>query len=1216
MTASANIANTKVVPIESRGAPYYDDYNEDKNFYRILIRPGYPIQARELTQMQTMAQVQTERFGRSIYDNGSIVQGGQISIDTTGVTLNLATQYANVDVNVSQFLNQTIAYGSSNTLVQAYVIGATANSTTEPPALVIKYLTGNKFQSGDTIMVPNTAIFANLAATDANTPAAIASVSDGIFFFNGFFVRAPGQSTIASKYTTAANARIGLAITDQIITEASDTSLLDPAQESSNYQAPGGARYKIDLTLTTRSLTSTDDSAFIELLRMENGVVKKKVVYPVYSDLEDTLARRTFDESGSYTVRAFRLNLSDNSSNANTYIATIDPGKAYVHGYEFETIAPTQIIVPRARDTTTVSNYPLNMSYGNYLTVSEGRGYLDHSEPMIIDLHCVPHQMIANIATPATTPVGAQYRSTKIGTGRVRMVTYDSAANTGNAQSRVYRLYMFDTVYSNLRSNVSTVISANTILLYDPNAQNTFSSQTSAYVGATIRFTSGPGTGQMAVIAGYSVNATGHKFVTTNTVFTTTPTNATNVSIDFDTKDLKAVAGTGGSSNTGANTLWTKYNVTQASRSGGSTYFQESTDPSLVFPFPQDFIKAGSLLAPSVPNYQYKKVFTGVAFTAGTITTPTGGIQVDGINESFVTSSGVSSGTSTAVLTNYIVYVTAAGTSGRSNGDIVQLGTITTTGGGGSTHFVQMTTDGSAPASPDTFTATIVATVQIIAGGETGPKTKVRYNASNTVFNPVPQASNGSFQQLYQDPVTGYSTVANTTVYLQAGQVVIQNPFRNPGAKMSLYIPDAIRISKIWDMGVGTGFPAPASSLTGFTDVTTRFNFDNGQTDTHYGHSSISLKNSAQSPSGNLVACVDWYDHAAGYTSSGLGYFSVDSYPNSANTGYAEIPSATLSDGLTYALRDCLDFRPRVTPASNAAIGNQVYQGLRLSVPNYNFQTVQYQYFLSRIDKLVLTKDRQFKLIQGVPAVNPVEPGNITDSMILYKLYTPAYTLYTANVDVTYQENRRYTMRDIGALEQRITNLEYYTTLSLLEKDATDTTITDALGLSRAKYGIIVDSFTGHSIGDVSSTDYDCAMDVDTGGMVPRNFATATPLYYASNSGITIASQAATLAYTEEVMVTQPAATKTENIQPYMFAIYAGTLKMFPDADIWVDTITAPAVIINPSGQNDNLITVPPAQNGNAPRANTVPRPDPHGGRRRWWQIGWFGRRSSRRRRT
>lgn len=1214
MTATANIANTKVVPIESRGAPYYDDYNEDKNFHRILFRPGYPVQARELTQMQTIGQVQTERFGRSIYENGSIVQGGQISIDTTGVTLNLATQYANADVNVTQFLNQTIAYGSSNTLVQAYVIGATANSTTEPPALIVKYLTGNQFRSGDTIMVPNTAIFANLSSSAANTPAAVASVNDGIFFFNGFFVRAPGQSVVASKFTTQANARVGLAITDSIITESSDTSLLDPAQESSNYQAPGGARYKIDLTLSTRSLTSTDDSAFIELLRLDNGVVKKKVSYPIYSDLEDTLARRTFDESGSYTVRAFRLNLSDNSSNANTYIATIDPGKAYVHGYEFETIAPTQIVVPRARDTTTVSNYALNMSYGNYLTVSEGRGYLDHSEPMIVDLHCVPHQMIANIASPATTPVGGQYRSTKIGTGRIRMTTYDSASNTANAQSRVYRLYMFDTVYSNLRSNIGTVVSSNTLILYDPNSQNVFSSQTSAYVGATLRFTSNTGAGQQAIIANYSVNATGHKTVTTNTNFTTIPTNATTISIEFDTKDLKSIVTTGGSSNTAANTLWTKYNVTQASRSGGSTFFQESTDPSLVFPFPQDFLKPGSLLSPSVPNYSYKKVFTGVAFTAGTITTPTGGIQVDGINEQFTTSSGVTSGTASGVLQNFIVYCTSAGTSGRSNGDIVQLGSITTSGGGGSTHFVQMVTDGSSPATPDTFTATIVATVQIIAGGETGPKTKVKYTASNTVFTSA--ASNGSFQQLYQDPISGYSVTSNTTVYLQPGQVVIQNPFRNPGAKQSLYISDAIRISKIWDMGSGAAFPTAAGSLTGYTDITSRYIFDNGQTDTHYGHSSIALKNSAQAPAGNLVVCVDWYDHAAGYTSSGLGYFSIDSYPNAANTGYADIPQFRQSDGLTFALRDALDFRPRITNAQNNAIGQMTYQGLRLSIPNYNFQTVQYQYYLNRIDKLVLTKDRQFKLIQGVPAVNPVEPGNITDSMILYKLYTPAYTLYTANVDVSYQENKRYTMRDIGSLEQRITNLEYYTTLSLLEKDATDTTITDSLGLSRAKYGIIVDSFTGHSIGDVSSPDYDCAMDVDHGGMTARNFATATPLYYASNSSITIASQAATLAYTEEVMVTQPSATKIENIQPYMFAIYAGTLKMFPDADIWVDTLTAPAVIINPSGQNDNIVTTPPAQDGQGPRANNTPRRDPHGGRKRWWQIGHFGRRSSRRHRN
>ena len=59
--------------------PYYDDYNEDKKFHKVLFRPSVPIQARELTQLQTILQNQVERFGEHIFKEGSIVKGASIT---------------------------------------------------------------------------------------------------------------------------------------------------------------------------------------------------------------------------------------------------------------------------------------------------------------------------------------------------------------------------------------------------------------------------------------------------------------------------------------------------------------------------------------------------------------------------------------------------------------------------------------------------------------------------------------------------------------------------------------------------------------------------------------------------------------------------------------------------------------------------------------------------------------------------------------------------------------------------------------------------------------------------------------------------------------------------------------------------------------------------------------------------------------------------------
>ena len=62
-------------------APYYDDFDQSKNFYRVLFRPGFPIQARELTQMQTALQAQIDRHGQYAFKDGSRVVNGEASLN-------------------------------------------------------------------------------------------------------------------------------------------------------------------------------------------------------------------------------------------------------------------------------------------------------------------------------------------------------------------------------------------------------------------------------------------------------------------------------------------------------------------------------------------------------------------------------------------------------------------------------------------------------------------------------------------------------------------------------------------------------------------------------------------------------------------------------------------------------------------------------------------------------------------------------------------------------------------------------------------------------------------------------------------------------------------------------------------------------------------------------------------------------------------------------
>ena len=141
-----------------------------------------------------------------------------------------------------------------------------------------------------------------MLATAATSTGSAASVTEGIFFIRGFMCRTTGQTIVLDKYTNTPSYRIGFTENEQLITPEEDTSLLDNAQGSSNYAAKGAHRFKITLTLSKKSLTATDDTGFIELARVDNGLVVHRKKATEYSIVADMIARRTADESGDYVV--------------------------------------------------------------------------------------------------------------------------------------------------------------------------------------------------------------------------------------------------------------------------------------------------------------------------------------------------------------------------------------------------------------------------------------------------------------------------------------------------------------------------------------------------------------------------------------------------------------------------------------------------------------------------------------------------------------------------------------------------------------------------------------------------------------------------------------------------------------------------------------------------------------------------------------------------
>ena len=167
--------------------PYYDDYDEDKKFLRMLFRPGYAVQARELTQLQTILQKQVSRFGKHIFKNGSVVTGGEVSLSTSVVYHKLqTTTAAGNDVNVENFLGKSIGLSANSALGK--VVAVTAATLTDPPTIFVEYKTALQIADGETFFTIDSDQYqARSISVASSGKSASASVNDGIYFIDDFF---------------------------------------------------------------------------------------------------------------------------------------------------------------------------------------------------------------------------------------------------------------------------------------------------------------------------------------------------------------------------------------------------------------------------------------------------------------------------------------------------------------------------------------------------------------------------------------------------------------------------------------------------------------------------------------------------------------------------------------------------------------------------------------------------------------------------------------------------------------------------------------------------------------------------------------------------------------------------------------------------------------------------------------------------------------------
>ena len=1293
-------------------APYYDDFEGSDNFVRTLFRPGFAIQARELTQLQSELQKQIESHGSHVFKEGSMVIPGAVSYNRHYHSLKLVSTYAGETIDPSQYYSATtpVTITGATTGVTATVIGYDVATSTDQPTLYLRYINtgtdGNTelFSDGENITanygVTHTTAYSAAAASattytsvysfaagsstanitgsagPASSQAGAVSIEAGVYYVRGHFVECLEETLVLDKYSNNPSYRVGFTVTETLVTPEDDSSLLDNATGSANYAAKGAHRLKYTLTLAKLARDSVADGSFIELLDTKSGVLQSMVRGADYGILEETLARRTYDESGDYTIRPFQLQMKEtvelnsrvgvytagattddsNIAGNTTVTAEVSMGKAYVKGFEIEKIASTYKDIRKARDFETVNAGQTLANLGNYVLVNNMYGMPDIST---ISGENTAYKTITLYSDFNDTRGSANSftENNIVGQARARAIEY-SSGTVGQTDAQ-FKLYLWDikmftylilsgtpspTLVVNHGQGVRVEGNSSGAVGYVINDQVTTTGTRLVLIKESGFFTSGEKllvsdsseTGQLVEDSGNTDLTVTSFGGSTEVTFTfnqvrsfymedTGQTAAQSFTADAvlqapqrrgNQKDsLLADATDAGGANSGSKSG--KGETGDSNANTGGTFMEDVllarlTDAdknNALEKLPKKVIK--TLLTTdnsgtTDTQFTLRRQFIGTTNSSGVVAFNAGS------NETFVALAEKD-------------YVMTILTAGDGTGVAGQPVSIVDTASGAGTVTLTITDDTIFGDSAKVkLSATILKTSVTQKSKTTRLMKQLKVTTGATdAYGTRPTDRDVSLgradafkmvavydsQNTSTDAVAPTLTIGTITGSFTRGEIITGGTSGAKGRVITTasplqYVstnPKAFTSSEVIT-GASSGAIATTSSTTsGDTTITSRYVFDTGQRDNFYDISRITRKKGSSAPTGRLLIIYDYLEHGAG------NIFTVDSYTDIAGRmEYDDIPSFTGSkidpdeprpSGL-FPLADSYDYRPTVDDIAGSSTtitavdeitGNSFNfasrtfggtGGTTVDTPKPgSFIQADFEYYLPKLAALTLSPRGTFSIHEGTSSENPLLPKVPDDAMLIATMFIPPYTFQPTDVDITREKHQRYTMRDIGRLEDRLDNVEYYTALSLLERNAESFEVTDANGLNRFKSGFMVDNFKGHRVGDTVHRDYKCSMDFESGELRPQHRSKAIPLIESATTtsertaaGYQKTGDMISLPYTEETLTSQLFSSRQVSVQTGKTVSWIGDMELSPASDTWFETEVSPVLVVNKDGDYNSVL--------------------------------------------
>jgi len=401
-------------------APYFDDFDASSDYHKVLFKPGYPVQARELTTLQSILQNQIEKFGNHFFKEGQRVIPGNVSYNQFYYAVKLNNNFQGIPVaafaqqlvgktisgvisGVSAVVDQVLLPSESEentlTLYVNYVGSNTTNNSTQQFNDGEELTCASTLASGllgNTTITPGTSFGLTLSNNNAATGSAF-MINNGVYFIRGQFVGVDTETLILDQYNNTPNYRVGLNIVEEIINSDLDEELNDNSQGFNNYGAPGADRLKVTASLFKKSLDDFDDNSFIELGTVKNGVLRsnKKTGSLDATPFDDEIATKLYDTEGDFTVTEFDSviteSLDDGLGNKGLFkegeytyggqvvsndnmVYKMSPGKAYVRGYDVEIPEAVFLDAPKSRTTKQIKDEAISYNTGTTLRLNGTMG--------------------------------------------------------------------------------------------------------------------------------------------------------------------------------------------------------------------------------------------------------------------------------------------------------------------------------------------------------------------------------------------------------------------------------------------------------------------------------------------------------------------------------------------------------------------------------------------------------------------------------------------------------------------------------------------------------------------------------------------------------------------------------------------------------------------------------------------------------------------------